>query len=1014
MRVLQYVSIPNYSSIRSFCNNSIIQMINAYGDNIDITGSFNNTRINSGELAIDYFSIFGSFNEIKGIHTVNIGRYVHNIKQSFNESGIQDLCLDNAINMESIDGFNGLYGRRIDFSHCDRLKSISGFGRCTGLEEVILDIKAVDQLNLRGSVSIPLFQSDFLKEVVVNNSIHSIDHLIGGEDTKIIFDESVNRVNTQFYKVSGDYVKKLNIIYRSHCLRIEDRVLGYKYSDFNDLGIENDQIKSFSSGAFSWSSIEKFDSAEYTQLEAIEDNLFNQCYRLHTVILDSNIKYIGSNVLQKCDRLMEIAVSESIEDIEDNAFSAIRSKEVIKAYVVKGSKAYNIIKKKTKKQFMIIEVESLEDARKIISGESKTDDTTISRFRALLGANPKYDKLFAEPYIRSIKFIYKLYNDAMQKREAGLDNVPSLDNSKYREADINTYGVLDYYNEVTQKAVESNVTDNDYIFNAMSNLVTHFLDRNDIFYGIDILKKLRFNALSRLIYRDTRRVIATFSYSALEITSITLLMIIIDGKIQFISDCADNYMNDSDTDNIVGRGIFKKKNESMLNESKFTISNMLRRGDRITSGRTDDSLISGVYIPSILNDSKLDLVNIFKVNSIVLYSDPSGYRSKKIEMLYYDLIYQRFILVSCQSGWGFGAIDKDISTFLIQDIYTWDTIGEIGSKYLQFINTLNKDKNATKRLIDFLNLSKEDIQVVYSDSNNYDMNNTDLYKVAINVKTNHINNADGLGAELAMQILQSDLYIEKGYTLNALNNSKSNYILNREIEHKNWSILEYITNNTDKGLKEIHANLGGKDAKYLYFIKTGKTTPGKKQKCFCGWLSLDEIITISKKSMVGTGNPLNYITNEEIKASRFMIMVSHGASYGSRDMLISLALDKYNCDPYIIVQGRYDSDDYCKTLFRFKHILYAIDFLEKRISNSDWAFRNLCSSLYKGIEDDSTSDRDSSSSVRISLYNGIKDGKERLWTIRNLILQNFPNNLEYPGPDIDAELLEQLAKQPLQ
>jgi hypothetical protein len=144
-----------------------------------------------------------------------------------------------------------------------------------------------------------------------------------------------------------------------------------------------------------------------------------------------------------------------------------------------------------------------------------------------------------------------------------------------------------------------------------------------------------------------------------------------------------------------------------------------------------------------------------------------------------------------------------------------------------------------------------------------------------------------------------------------------------------------------------------------------------------------------RKDIGDTLEPYNGITNDKVEPDRFHFLRSQ--SYSSRGRVkISLALDKLNCDPYLIGEV-FDTDFY--TLLRFKTIRDAMDFFDKAVlqyTDIHYGWSNLVNGIANGIT--------------------MSDSDTLVARPRSLILRGLPNG--YPTVEDSLGIFDILAKQP--
>ena len=173
------------------------------------------------------------------------------------------------------------------------------------------------------------FLTDKLLELKINpleyfkNSVpHSFSYE-GQNYTDIVIPSNISFIESEAFYDS----KVSSIVFPENLLTISTKAF---YSCENLLHIDFskcDKLSVISDYAFSLSNIKNLDLSN-TIIETISDWSFYNCYKLESVKLSSNTKYLKKCCFGNCTKLSEIELHEGILLIDDNAFMNTNLKQI--------------------------------------------------------------------------------------------------------------------------------------------------------------------------------------------------------------------------------------------------------------------------------------------------------------------------------------------------------------------------------------------------------------------------------------------------------------------------------------------------------------------------------------------------------------------------------------------------------------------------------------------------------------------------------------------------------------
>lgn len=1000
LSISKFVNCPAKKNVKYlFCYCEINCAINI--NNIStLDKSFFMSQLND-EVNINARKITNSFRKIE-IHDINIGDNVEVIDKSFSKLvHLFRLDFSKAINLCSISASfidNDADIDDLNLSNCKKLRSIAlkSFSEfIIGKIELSNSVTSIDLQSFykclvwTGEVRLPACLKKLDCRAFSNN----------GGDTKLIFNKQTTSI-TDLLMLNYD---KRNISFEGKVTEIETNTYYQMedYCEFDDLHIPESVVE-IHTRAFCNSKLIDFDSRKLPLIHSIPEECFLNSH-IETVIIGDNIESIGEKAFKKCNNLRTIVISDKVRKISNNAFSDIHGDKITTIYVVKGSYA---AKKLANTKESLIELDSFDKIIEDIFNKQTTPEEKIAKFRLMLNGS-EYESLLDKPeYARNINFIYKFVQYIENNKQ---DTTISIDTSKYKSMNIPDSMndlIIDY-----QRRINSIITDSDGIkklkrnnvFASLSNLITKLCDNDERLYTseflLDVLKKGHISNIQSLYFDDTK---AIYDISVEIFTNVhfEIIVIIVDGKIKFMHGietlCITRYIAYDDDMCILRRSFEAERS----NPFKVSFTKFLKTGDSLTptvnrvyldkyNADYSDYRISGVEIPNRIGDDSTHdigstLKSMIKNNWIFIGTTVPFYETLRRQVaynekrnyptLFYDIIEQKFIEVVAKFKFR-GSKIENINMYTVINVYDLSDINKIDKQYFSEMTEALNDKS-TNNAIELASLDNELIERAYNDINNYDINgNKNIMDLADAIYKYNIDDVAKLNIQSANVLLQSEFFELSELTMNKIRKEDKTY----KIEFAKQ------LHNSDALFIQCRVN---KD-NYIMGVIQPDTLMNKKGILYHSVISMKDMLKtlwiIGEHRSIGNDTSLNKIVNTKINVDNFVFIKT--LCDNQDGLKYDIALDKFNGDAYVIGE-QWDSDFY--TLFRFKHLLDAYNFLYTTFDGGISVLRGLCMKII--------SDKDSSNCTARRLYKN-----------RESIINGLPNN--FPYLDDPCDIMDKLSKQ---
>lgn len=998
----KYANCPNRYNVRYLYEYCIFNCNINIDLEISLRHAFCNCIFNNSKTNINVMTLTDSFNLVQGLEEIVIGSNMTDIWRSFKRAYFSKIDFSKAVHLNTITSSftSNIKPVDIDLSNCKSLLSVNSKSFFLMFINKLILSDSITSIASQCFNSINSIYSDCdskfkLKEVVLPASLKQLSWPVFDDETIIKFNKQTTIIRSSLLK---GYTK--HRIEFTDNTKIIDQQAYRNMSGvctFNELHIP-ESIVEIQESAFNHALLTDFDSRKLPLVHEIPNECFMESL-VETVVLGDNIENIGAKAFKRCSHLRTIVISDKVKSINNSAFSDIHANKITTIYVVKGSYA---ARKLANTKASLIEMDSFDEIIESISDVQTTPSEKIAKFRLMLAGSP-YETLFDIPdYARNINFIYKFVqyiNNNVQ------DKTIAVDTSKYRPIDLSyIHGLAEDYKRVTDLAIShSNTLKRNNVFACLNNLITKLCDNDERLYTPTFFHVLQIgNICSKsIIYCDDTRVIYHITAKILTKAYFEILVIVVNGKIQFMHGINTikilRYLACNDKLSLVASSLGVER----TNPFEVSFTKFLKIGDSLIlstdatrySVFASDYTINGVKIPNKINNNTNEcvvdtLMSMMKNNWIFIgttitfdetLSKQTRYNEhRNYPTLFYDLIEQKLIEVVAKFKFSASKI-KEIDMYTVVNIIDLIDIDKLDKQYFTELDEAFNDES-TNNIIELASLSNETIENIHNDMSNYDITgNKNIMDLADAVYKYNIDDAAKLNVQSANALLHSDFFELSDLTMNNIRKEDKRYKFEfgTQLYNSKSMFLQYRVNQDN----------------YIMGVINNDTLMNKKGILYHSILSMREILQtlwlIGEHRSNGNDTSLNKITNTTINPDNFVFIKTLCDNMIERNGIkYDIALDRFNGDNYIICE-QWDSDFY--TLFRFKHLIDAYDFLHK-------IFINNLSTL-----------RQSAKKLVCNEYN-MNQNADSISEARSLIINGIPNN--YPYISDPCHIMDKLSKQP--
>ena len=964
------ITLPSscMNSIESIYEDCIIHNNLEVDSNYNIKYSFRNSKFKQNKLRVNCKSLDSSFSEVENVKEVYIDNNITNISSSFNNAKIECINFERAINLCNIsNSFKELNITVVDMSRCERLIRLMGntFFNCNLLRNIVLP----DTVR---SIACNVANGTLINHVKLPRDLEQLIFDAFNRDTEYLMDKGIKELSQNLLmRYEGQIIKSEGYELKTIKSQAFISASSYEYEINLPSSICNIEERGFEK-----SNITIFDSAKFPNLHEIPSKCFLNCQKLNIVILDNNIQSIKGQSFRNCNNIDIIILGNNVIELSASAFSNMQSVKNPICYAIKGSKAYKEMKKLG---IAIIEVNSVDEARDIVFNSRKTAEDKIAKYEIFLDGTI-HSKLLEEPYIKDIGFSYKFINDMYNCEKPANSNLV-LDTSKYTDININYFPIFKNYIESKEVAINSSCSTADDKFIAISNLFTCLYTMNPILNGIDTLHKILENSnitiLSNCYSSEDRHIIACkFSgiqdnvFTSLDNTMTIYLLIILEANsIKFIAPFNMEYYKYASK--ITEGCLAYNKNI----EDYFNIGKYLNTGDILSFDKI--SINNALIHPDYINTIMTSISN----NFVTLGSRCINKSKKTYKALLYDLYSQNLFVVNCGTK-----VNKAMQDTIMSDIKSITIVSKHKFSEIKQLPCIEIMINAgetveIKQALNNLMLDNKEKQAIIDNINNYDIDgDKQLKELSELIFNNGINDFSKLSFNLMSLMFNTDFFEDTDLTLNNVNND-TNYQFKaiKQFEGTQTVLIIY---------KDKENN------NYLSALASPSTPMNKSgfiKRSFFGPEAIMQALYIMGNSIVNSmEQPYCKISNNKINIDNFLCLRTiHSKYFSLNGIKLHLALDKLNCDSYII--GEYlDTDFYA--LLRFKKLSYCNKYFESLTSTLSSELESCTNLMYKLMRPNSS------------------DSKNTVIKVREEIMAGVPNNYSFHSQN--NKLFNVLAKQP--
>lgn len=950
-----------------------------------------------------------SFNQLKKLKNLEIENSPFiSCKKSFNQCESLkeiDTCIE--YNFSTISGsFNECKSlTRVDLSGCKELRSMREdiFGNCGSLSELIVP---------NGTMYI---NCDLTKSKIKYMRIPSQTSIINYEGLPqgitLDFSENKGRLSGKAVMFNHPGVE-LNI---QNGFKQLDMMTDNLFENFDKI-LEQNSITSVAQSFLSYSNLDLrgrvFDTLTYLpDITDLNSGAF-YCTNCSTIIINDNIRKLGYNIFQGCEA-SRVCISDKVVEIPEEAFDGHSTSTTY--YVIKGSEAYKVLRKK-KARVKIIE--SIQDFIEMV-GDSASDN--IQKKYNMLLSGSKFEVLLSDLYIGNIDQLYKMYYMLDANEEDTTGHV--LDTSKFRSIELHRIEGLKIRVDMLMKDSETllppsrrnrNSFSNEFI--SLCNLYTKVCGDYDEAYSDSFIDAADCGEVdSTIIYADNLSQIIRYNFLAVDNIRLHMLAIIIKDRIVFNTPVSK--MNKK----VIGFNLenvfsplynFLTGDNSAVNEYFSSIYKYAQESDSLPLKSLNLKPIppelASIVTNRITRTSRfIGSTNV--LNKMIEAESKQGSK-KNLPLLIYDVEIQRFI----QLEWEVTGTIKQKAVALdridridIVKIYEFDEFDKISKAYLRDLySVVNDEKNINTLRICCQDKNK--IGELKNKPNAYNIKDGLMLSVCDAIYKHNITHPNQLTQKMFDTIAQTGLIRSVSMSINNLRNDphmKQNFY---ETATPNELIVEYCRNNpvdnTILGTQYYIAYLTGTTslkAKSGIVFESEKTLVNVL-KCL---RAIGELRQNPESSIVKPIDNIVRMTNGDIDIPRYYFMATHslGVIMYYAGYKIDLAIHADTGFTSFIIE-RWDLD--FRELFRFKKYGDAMEFFKRIVKvyeDSDgFGDKNNELTWITELYTEMTSDTYSSRKL-----------ETRKWReVRQVIMNGAPNGFPIIAEKEKIEMFNKLVKQP--
>lgn len=1018
------------------CTLPYVPKCKKYKLSVDLSNSFNLSKLNGINRAIDLnniYNVVNSFNNFIGAERLIIGDTVKSIEKIFYTSNTDD-C-NNPI----------YYNPEIAF----KSTSLKGIEKCF---HYIKNYDEYDTIDLSEAVALREINASFMSSDIIDfilpDNLEYIKYGCGinmkqGNIIKLpadlnIFDfqsfgcnkhDNLDWSATGLVSISchlGNYCSTSdNLIISDNFNMIHNGAFSQSYFKYIK---QANNIKTLGERAFSSSWIELFDSRIMPKLSKLTYRVFEDCSRLTDVILGRNITEICNDTFKSCDKLSKIVISESLASIESNSFNQSGLKSgAIKVFTVNNCEAHK--KLKNKKNIIMFTFDSFEEALDAYNGIEISNENQKNKFKMLMGSNPEYSELLEEPYLsncqRLMTILKEFKSDEKQDFKLRADK---LDLNGPDITDVFSQDIINSLNKV-RNTVNTNIKDKkNYLrprFINYCNFITSIGNNHNLVFRKENKDLLNISViqLSKLCYIDERCMIFILRIKHVNNIVDNIAVILIDNKIVWSSLFRDDGISPIISSNkcILSDGFLDSPDNFNVRDNK--IGNYISIGDNV-----EENMLNQCKLP---NSSKYEAIwkYILNNNLILLGID-------RVKAL--NKINKKDVSFQCTLTWLDLSTGKVITTGQSVKTLIEDTHSYYGSRVkiklprkfivtgvynMQDVINNPKSKNYNiSELVDcmhdkeieyhyrLLSSTTDDLDNYYNKPGAYDKSELKTEVLDILSQTfieYNISSPSQLTKNAAIALLECGFCKTTDIRLATAFKRYGNPNLISIFGEQNV-IMDFIVDNDKKDERPKN---------YHLYAVTNLTEDSNKVKIYKSFFSIDSLI--NKVKSLGyelKGEPLNGIIDTPINVDDFTFFSCRTRNhYYGQVYRLEIAVQHKTMEVFLVANN--DDIDYY-TIFRFKNFTDADEVLFDYKSKDEniQGCRNIDGGTSFYISDEFIDGLVAlAESVRKKTIAGYSlTDSERyldLYTIRELILGGLPNG--YPVMMYKLDLLELLAKQPI-
>ena len=980
LHITKALNIPyDFSSISGLYNYCIIEPQIILDNKHPITqyklwNSFKKTEFKQSSLIINNMvEISDSFYCSIGLREIYIRKAekLNKIEASFN-----NIATLNKVNFSEMtkllninNSFMGCGFTQVDLSNCILLYSITNasFNECEHLESITLpsNLGAIDLNNLHGTMVKHLeidmhkakcyYISDAESNLQIRWFNSSEDNILRIHNDFLHNTSSNTRMSIMDKIENGEDILDNVTIDTNIVLEQEAFSTWIRFESTHNQRLFRKVVK-LEDEAFSRSRIKIFDSADLPNIDTISSNCF-KLGKIEKVVLDKNIVSIGVNGFKQATSLETLIVSENLKKISKSAFSDTRSSNIVRVYAVRGSYASSFFK--AINNFVVVDVDSVDEARDIVFGDSLHSNEKINKFRMIWGNIPEYSWIFEEPFVNNIGNIAKVLLAVDNKTESNnlvyerpnllnvrLDSMPKMYNEfyekLYKSKELKQLGSEDSQIEIGRRISFDKKLDISDKFIMLSDICREFCEPYAELFNTNINERIESGDLiingSELLLVDKDRAIMRYelgsdcSYSKIE------LICIIESGIIVYAGVINTKLNkvyamfDIRSDRCFYIGMLSKNyNKSLKYDIKKPLSEILNTGDIICQGCCEGRrgkgrvetkvVISGAEFANF-EDITFDMLLYFLGNTFYIGTYFETSPKAKLAIPYGIFVDSRSKTVFiCKL-----LINSTDSTHLIgvmiSEKIAFSDMKELHRLVDERLSTLNDPYNTkcqfkiAKKVILYGNNIDN---MVKSDMSYYDVDrNNTLARLADKVyKNNYRNISDDIPEEFMYELFNSSLMRRANCSFNEIKDSDE-YIRVKTYTYKN----KYI---------QVYSYIDG----YVMGIIDKKTKMSDKDVLKFSLLNLDSMFDmLFKMGYILNNNQFRItpVSNRKISEDYMIKVYAISNEYSEFNANFFIGIDKLSGYSHILLDC---GNKEVISILRFNSLIDAYDVLTDYIVTQD-------------------------------------------------------------------------------